>query len=524
MTQAFYILRKDLRHHWPAIVASLALLAAFCWYESRSWRYPGGAYAVAGGWFLEARFLPGLTAVLVPAAWIFLILRVVQDESLVGDRQFWVTRPYEWKSLLAAKILFLVVCINVPLLIADIFLLAKAGFAPGSYLAGLFWMQLLLTLAIFLPCLAMASITATVLQALLGGVIVVVYLIAVSYFASKVPHASFSSGSESLQFLVFLATCVVVVLVQYARRRTLRARLLVAGLGVTIIVIILLTPYRMLVDRQYPPLASGEQPPFRLGLIVPQAPPPPETPQEKEMLAKSDSVSIAIPFNVSGLADDSIMTINGFMVDIDGPHGEHWNSRWASYGDFIPSLKQRTFIGFGMKKDLFERWKNEPVRVRISLAAMLFRDADRREFVVPAGEFWMDEAGWCTADQMIHCRTPLRRPRFLFLRSPAAASTCPHQPGLGENEPQPNEVRWGETHNLDSDPADFGISPVKELTLYLSSSNVEQHIFSGTCPGTPLVLSKPQLVRAFQTGLQLDSIRLDDYRSRPRAFLSSIAR
>jgi len=30
---------------------------------------------------------------------------VVHAESLVGDRQFWITRPYEWKKLLTAKAL-----------------------------------------------------------------------------------------------------------------------------------------------------------------------------------------------------------------------------------------------------------------------------------------------------------------------------------------------------------------------------------------------------------------------------------
>lgn len=39
--------------------------------------------------------------------WVFLTLRVVHGETLVGDRQWWVTKPYEWWKLLLAKELFL---------------------------------------------------------------------------------------------------------------------------------------------------------------------------------------------------------------------------------------------------------------------------------------------------------------------------------------------------------------------------------------------------------------------------------
>ena len=60
--------------------------------------------------------------------WFLLIVRVVHEEVLASDRQFWVTRPYEWKKLLAAKVLFLVVFVNLPLFIVQMVLLSKAGF------------------------------------------------------------------------------------------------------------------------------------------------------------------------------------------------------------------------------------------------------------------------------------------------------------------------------------------------------------------------------------------------------------
>ena len=137
-----------------------------------------------------------LVVPLVPVAWCLLIVRVVHDECLVGDRQFWVTRPYEWKKLLAAKLLFVAVFINAPALIVGVILLKKAGFSPFSHLPGLLWMQVLLTLFLTLAATAAAVITATVAQVLLVVLAVVLYFIGVVSLFSVIPNSGMSSASS----------------------------------------------------------------------------------------------------------------------------------------------------------------------------------------------------------------------------------------------------------------------------------------------------------------------------------------
>ena len=101
MNQVWNIFRKDARHHWPEIAASLALLVAFAWLDIRSWSsFDDGiatGAAAAFSFFFVSQMLPGLIKPLLLLSWMFLIVRVVHEESLVGDRQFWVTRPYDWK-------------------------------------------------------------------------------------------------------------------------------------------------------------------------------------------------------------------------------------------------------------------------------------------------------------------------------------------------------------------------------------------------------------------------------------------
>ena len=98
MKQVWHIFRKDVRHYWREGAVSILLMAAFAWNEMRRWN-PADAYVFGFNRFLST----GLPIILLMLSWWLVVARVVQGESLVGDRQFWITRPYEWKKLLAAR-------------------------------------------------------------------------------------------------------------------------------------------------------------------------------------------------------------------------------------------------------------------------------------------------------------------------------------------------------------------------------------------------------------------------------------
>jgi hypothetical protein len=87
MNQIIHVFRKDVRRHWLELSISLVLLAAFAWREPREWKSAFDTDPLS-------HFLSGVLSVLVPISWSLLIVRIIHGESLVGDRQFWVTRPY----------------------------------------------------------------------------------------------------------------------------------------------------------------------------------------------------------------------------------------------------------------------------------------------------------------------------------------------------------------------------------------------------------------------------------------------
>src|SRR5260370_33162319 len=91
--------------------------------------------------------------------WAFLIIRAVQGESLVGDRQWWVTKPYDWWNLLAAKLLFILIFISVPLFHVHLLFRHQFGFPILPNLSTLLLTQLALYFVLFLPALLVASLT-----------------------------------------------------------------------------------------------------------------------------------------------------------------------------------------------------------------------------------------------------------------------------------------------------------------------------------------------------------------------------
>ncbi|MCU1327831.1 MAG: hypothetical protein JWN34_3201, partial [Bryobacterales bacterium] len=114
---------------------------------------------------------------LVAIANVYLIARAIHAEAIPGDRQFWLTRPYPWNSLLAAKLLFIVAFVNFPLGVAQVVALAAGGFPIGHELPGLLWSQVLI-FSSSLVTMALAAVTVGFVPfAFCGLTLLTVYLL-----------------------------------------------------------------------------------------------------------------------------------------------------------------------------------------------------------------------------------------------------------------------------------------------------------------------------------------------------------
>ena len=210
-----HILRKDTRRLWLPVVLTWALLAALA--RADRWRsdwVPGS---------LEAWL-----NLLLPLAWACLVAMVVDQEPLAGDRQFWITRPYRRAKLLAAKALFVVLFIHLPVFFVDAYILAARGFQPLAYIPQLLWKQAILAGALTLPALALASLVRSFTQFMLAvfGVCAAIALLAGGFPSPPLPWQNVEEVRHGLIVVVLASAGATVAYLQFTQRRAVLSRIL----------------------------------------------------------------------------------------------------------------------------------------------------------------------------------------------------------------------------------------------------------------------------------------------------------
>jgi hypothetical protein len=213
-----HIFRKDVRRLWWVAGLCLMLLAILS--REDRWR----SDAVIGStesWF----------SLLLPFAWACLIGLLILEEPLVGDRQFWVTRPYSWRALIAAKALFIAVAVHATAFVADCWILSARGLSPAEYLPQLLWKQVLLAAALTLPAAAIAALVRSFAHFVLACVAVIAavgILVGLDTFPPR--WEPVESVRQALAIVAAAAVAGTVVFLQYSARRTTASRgLAIAG-------------------------------------------------------------------------------------------------------------------------------------------------------------------------------------------------------------------------------------------------------------------------------------------------------
>ncbi|MGO8792150.1 MAG: hypothetical protein ACLQVL_32840 [Terriglobia bacterium] len=443
--------------------------------------------------------------------WVILIARVMHSESLVKDRQCGIAQPYEWKKLLAAKLLFICAFINGTLLIADVFLLRSAGFHDAtSWMPRLFWMQVALAGFLLLPIVALASVTANVGQMTLavigGGLFLLGTAILVVQYR---PDESICHSTDWALGITVIVACLITVLRQYSGRGAGRSRaplivaaMLLFGLGVG-------SPYRTIVSHEYPLPHRGERPPLQLALEASKLP------FAETDLGERDDVEIEIPMGVSAMARSSFVRVEGKMITIDTADGPTWDSGWRTDSQVLFANQEHLNESFEVKRKLYEKIKGTNVRVHISLALTLWHEKNPTRVFATGDDFEVPGVGQCSVERgsptSIHCRFAVRSPRLVVVETDPSESTCPGLSGLPF--PATTIARgWG-GRSADTDPP-LLVSPVGTFNLRLWAwfGVTDTRYSPRVCAGTPLSFNVPDFVRPTRVELNLGGLRLADYR------------
>lgn len=502
MEQLIHIFRKDVRHFWREIVLSLGVLTAFVWSTPRAWlpeHYPE---------LSEGFPLTGWLPAMIALSWVLLILRIVEDEPLVGDRQFWVTRPYKWKQLLAEKALFVFAFINLPLFVAQLVLLRVAGFAPFRFLTDLLWIQVAWIAILILPLATVATLSAGMGSTVLAALGIVVFLMAVGPLSYQfhLPHpAVLRWVPQEALIAMLLGACAGVVVWQYARRRTRRARLLLAIVASAVLLIGAMTPATPFNADGYPPRAAGQAMPFALAFDS-------DTHVSGERPPLKDKVVIEIPLLVSGVAANSALEVDGKRVEIEAPGGLPWQSGWERGGMSLLPDESSSTTAFEMDKSSFERMKSAKVTVHLWFAMTRLEPSELRRVTVSGGVFSVPGGAYCWIQPEslggLACRAPLRSP-FLIASTNMGESTC----GAAESssETPSGTVFYGWSGNRYSGPGGPQISPIEMFQLGLAHRTKLNQVSARICPGTPITFATLREGERLRSELTIEGIRLEDY-------------
>ncbi len=362
MDRILAIVRKDARHLWPAIalVSALMLLAAAL--DPTYTRHPSSLY----------EFLP---LFLLPMACWTLIVAAIHEERLPGHRQYWLTRPYSWKEMLAAKALFVAAFVNLPLLAYHTGVCLAVGVPLFEHLPALLWRQVFFTALYVLPPAAVAAITRNfgevVATALLAFLLLwfsqTLFMLLTHY--QLIPWQN-ATGPMDAVLAALLATGAAGILVfQYSRRRTALARCLTAALAVLAAIAIGYPGFR--VHRP-----AGVRSTARL-LLDP-------TPDRRSTVLPAGRPEIAtldIPVRLEAIPPGVILEQQRMAVSIElpGPGGVPASAA----GGFDGIAGNRAWLTLFAAKELVDRTASAPATVSGSLEFRRFGSA--RTLPLPKG-------------------------------------------------------------------------------------------------------------------------------------------
>jgi len=343
MNQALHIFKKDVGHLRYNIGITLLAAAVFCFMRN---------------------------PVILPAAWWFLIPKVIHEEPLPGTRQFWRTRPYEWKSLLGAKSLFVVTFVNLPLLLADALIVHAEGFSVLQEWAGLLWTQVLLISAIILPIAAFSAMTSGLIEMLTLTLFLILGFLA-WIFISPLVHSGYNwMELEWIKTYVLVAqvaaAATVILLWQYARRNTFATRMVAAAAALLVPFSSALFPWpaAFALQAQLSPRRIDASF-FRITLDW-----------DRKWLGRiyasgQDEMTADLPLRFSGLPAGTEVKLNGLTMTLDAPDGKTWIVKQPPPSSFdmeegIPSL--RAVIG----RESYMKLRGQPLQIRGTLYFTLY--------------------------------------------------------------------------------------------------------------------------------------------------------
>jgi hypothetical protein len=355
MNQVLHIFRKDSRRFGQTIAAVLVFTLMHGY--GAVIQLPTG-YAMGLSPRTLLLMLASLSGILLPIMLFLLVVSVIQEDSLVGSDNFWLTRPYSRRSLALEKLLFVVVWAFLPMLLHDVILIRYFGFSLSSALGLLLWKNAQFCFFLLVAA-TLAVLSASFARAILVAIAAVFSFVLI--FAVVLQNASGNASGPPVVatglvplILALLALAAIGALCVIAFQYRFRIASVAAVIGlIAILVCALLTRFwpvslsAYFSTRYASPLLRSIQISPDASLTGLSRPVPPEK-------ADVQAQTVYYPFQATGLAGDVGVAVNGISAE---------------------------FVSPGQKRSVF--YMPAQVRFQPSVASGLFADAAGPDQFVP---------------------------------------------------------------------------------------------------------------------------------------------
>lgn len=349
---------------------------------------------------------------------------LVQLDGLVSVRQDWLVRPVRRRDLLAAKLLFLLLVVHLPLFISNLAVGVAEGFPFSSLLAGAFTENLYFLLGFTLPIFAFASLARNLTEALGGA-----FAVFIAVLGLEMLIAGWNGGSplgpttdsgvawipQTERLLIYLFAAAAILALQYFRRAT-RASRFVFGAAIVLCMITQVVPWRYAYSLQM--ALSGRpapQDPIAIRFDPSQGkyhspvasdPHPAATQMGMSRFRNAeDNAAIYIPLQISGVAPGSILKIDHATARIIDANGKSMGvaSPAGDRGAFeVPnesgSFALPYFELVRIRSNVFNRLKDTPVTLQIDYSATLLKLSSTNILSATDANQRIAGVGWCRSE------------------------------------------------------------------------------------------------------------------------------
>jgi hypothetical protein len=466
MRQALHIFKKDVRYLRYEIALVLLISGAFAAMHARA------SHGLSNDtWWAQL-------ALVVAGA--FLIGRLVLAEAIPGDRQFWITRPYRWQSLVGAKILFILTFLNLPVLMAQLFIVTIDGFPLASSLPGLLWSQVLLFAIAALPFTAIAALNSSMTPFIFTQITILAVVFG-PWEMRRPLYVAQLGGVEwvrdSTAAVALAAVVILVILIQYKTRRTVFSRYVGLG-GIAIVVLIysaLPWPFALAVQSRLSKQPSAGSS-IRLALG--------HQPGERAWLASmKPKVTLHLPVSVKGIPDGLELQPDALSISFEGAGGRGTESEIAD----CPELRRETNSATAVTilavclidPAFFHSQQSQPVTLRASLYFTLFGNG--RSKTIPLSDEPANalDGLQCYTDTVraewdVYCRSAFRWPaRLVYAKlgdtnANSFAQIVSYSPFPAGLNIEPVETRWASAFASGPPPTVHDVTiVVKEPLVHL---------------------------------------------------------